>query len=55
MFQALKAFFCSNIKSVFQRDSQLQAVKAWYAFLWRLKLHAFNYTAITYSSMGVQS
>ena len=27
MFWALKAFFCSNIKSVFQSDSQLQAVK----------------------------
>ena len=27
-FWALKAFFCSNIKSVLQRDSQLQAVKA---------------------------
>ena len=28
MFWVLKAFFCSNIKSVLQRDSQLQAVKA---------------------------
>ena len=28
MFWALKAFFCSNIKSVLQHDSQLQAVKA---------------------------
>ena len=28
MFWALKAFFSSNIKSVLQRDSQLQAVKA---------------------------
>ena len=28
MFWALKAFFCSNIKSVLQSDSQLQAVKA---------------------------
>ena len=28
MFWALKAFFSSNIKSVLQRNSQLQAVKA---------------------------
>ena len=28
MFWALKAFFCSNIKSVLQSDFQLQAVKA---------------------------
>ena len=28
MIWALKAFFCSNIKSVLQSDSQLQAVKA---------------------------
>ena len=28
MFWALKAFFCSNIKSVLESDSQLQAVKA---------------------------
>ena len=28
MFWALKAFFCSNIKSVLQSNSQLQAVKA---------------------------
>ena len=28
MFWALKAFFCGNIKSVLQRDSQLQAMKA---------------------------
>ena len=28
MFLALKAFFCSNIKSVLQSNSQLQAVKA---------------------------
>ena len=27
MFWALKAFFCCNIKSILQRDSQLQAVK----------------------------
>ena len=28
---------------------------ALYAFLWRLKLHEFNYTAITYGSVGVQN
>ena len=28
MFWALKTFFCSNIKSVLQRDSHLQTVKA---------------------------
>ena len=28
MFWALKAFFCSNIKSVLQSNSQLPAVKA---------------------------
>ena len=28
MFWALKAFFCGNIKSVLQHDSQLQALKA---------------------------
>ena len=31
MFWVLKAFFCSNIKSVLQSDSQLQTVKARYA------------------------
>ena len=42
--------------------AQLQALKAGgtihgtlYAFLWRLKLHAFNYTAITYGHLNVQS
>ena len=35
MFLALKAFFCSNIKSVLQSDFQLQAVKA------RDALHGF--------------
>ena len=28
MFWALKAFFCSSIKSVLQTNSQLQAMKA---------------------------
>ena len=28
MFWALKAFFCSNIKSALQSDFQVQAVKA---------------------------
>ena len=61
MFWALKAFFCSNIKSVLQSDSQLQAVKArdainsFVAFLWRLELHVFNYTTITYGTVGLQS
>ena len=62
MFWALKVFFCSNITYVLQCNSQLQAVNARdaihgfvYAFLRRLKLHAFNYTAITYDSVGLQS
>ena len=44
MFWAQKAFFCSNIKSVLQSNTQFQAVKlemqyiAFYAFLWRLWL-----------------
>ena len=49
----------TNITSVLQSNSQLQAVKArdmaLYAFLWQLKLHAFNYTSITYGYVGVQS
>ena len=61
MFWALKAFFCSNIKSVLLINFQLQAVKAkdaihgLYAFLWRLKLHTFNYTVITYGYFSMQS
>ena len=31
VFLALKAFFCNNIKSILQSDSQLQALKARYA------------------------
>ena len=27
---------------------------AFHAFLWRLKLHVFNYTAITYGYSSVQ-
>ena len=58
MFWALKAFFCSNIKSVLQSNFQLQAVKgkdAIYSFIrnpmaikiTRIQLYsAFNYTAI---------
>ena len=61
MFWALKVSFCSNIKFVLQSNSQLQAVKArdaihgLYAFLWRLKLHAFNYMSIIYGYFSVQS
>ena len=61
MFWELQAFFCSNIKSVLQSNSQLQtviardAIHGFYAFLWQLKLHTFNYTAITYGYVGIQS
>ena len=58
MFWALKAFFCSNIKFVLQRDSQLQAVKAGdaiYGFVCVPTAIKINYTAITYDSVGLQS
>ena len=63
MLWTLKAFFCNNIKSVLQHDSQLQAVKARdviHGFEWipparRLKLHAINYMAITYGYFGLHS
>ena len=61
MFWALKAFFCGNIKSVLQRHSQLQAMKArdaihgFVCIPMVIKLHAFNYTAITYDSVGLHS
>ena len=61
MIWALKAFFCSNIKSVLQYDSQLQAVKArdtingFVCTPMAIKITRINYTAITYGSAGIQS
>ena len=46
MFWALKAFFCSNIKSALQSNSQLQAVKAIDA----IRTWPLIYTAITYNN-----
>ena len=60
-FWALKPFFGRNIKFVLQRNFQLQAVKARdaiHGFVCTptaIKLHAFNYTAITFDSVGLQS
>ena len=61
MFWALKAFFCSNNKPVLQSNSQLQALEArdtiydFVCILMAIKLHAFNYTAITYGFLSAQS
>ena len=59
MFWALKAFFCSNIKPVLQRNSQLQALKA------RDAIHGFVCipiaikmkcnTAVTFGYLRIQS
>ena len=63
MFWALKAFFCSNIKSVFQSNSQLPAVKArdamhGFVFISMVNkityMHLRNYRAITYVYLSVK-
>ena len=56
-----KSFFCSNIKSVLQCDSQLQAVKArdaihgFVCIPMEIKITQFNHTVITYDSIGLQN
>ena len=56
MFNAMKAFFCSNIKSVLQSNSfQASGTCAIHGFVYIPMMIKITYTVIIYDCAGIQS